>query len=155
MGSIVSIWIKRSHSGAMDRVGEAQLVAGRGLVGNADQGRRRQITLIDEGAWAEALLELDADVEPSARRANILLRGVDLLDSRGKILRLGACTVQIFGETRPCHLMDEMHAGLRNALSAPWRGGAFGEILEGGAIRVGDTAEWISLNAERRMKNLE
>jgi len=91
-------------------------------------------------------------VEPSARRANILLRGVDLLDSRGKILRLGACTVQIFGETRPCHLMDEMHAGLRNA---PPRHGAFGEILEGGAIRVGDAAEWISLNAERRMKNLE
>jgi MOSC domain-containing protein YiiM len=143
MGSIVSIWIKRAHGGPMDRVGEAQLVAGRGLVGNADQGRRRQITLIDERAWAEALLELDADVEPSARRANVLLRGVDLLDSRGKILRLGACTVRIFGETRPCHLMDEMHAGLRNALSAPWRGGAFGEILEGGAIRAGDAAEWV------------
>lgn len=143
MGSIVSIWIKRAHGGPMDRVGEAQLVAGRGLVGNADQGRRRQISLIDEAAWADALLELDADVEPSARRANILLRGVDLLDSRGKILRLGDGAVRIFGESRPCHLMDEMHAGLRNALGAPWRGGAFGEILEGGAIRVGDAAEWV------------
>ena len=143
MGSIVSIWIKRAHGGPMDRVDEAQLVTGRGLVSNADQGGRRQITLIDEAAWAEALLELGADVEPSARRANVLLRGVDLLDSRGKILRLGACTVRIFGETRPCHLMDEMHAGLRNALRAPWRGGAFGEILEGGAIRVGDAAEWV------------
>ena len=155
MGSIVSIWIKRAHGGPMDRVGEAQLVAGRGLVGNADQGRRRQITLIDEAAWADALLDLDANVEPSARRANVLLRGVDLLDSRGKILRLSDCTVRIFGESRPCHLMDEMHAGLRNALSAPWRGGAFGEILEGGAIHVGDAAEWMRMNAERRMKNLE
>ena len=142
MGEIVSIWIKRAHGGPMDRVGEAEMVAGRGLRGNADQGGRRQVTIIDEGAWAEAQLELGVDVDPSARRANVMLRGIDLEESRGKTLRLGECEIRIFGETRPCHQMDHAYDGLREVLRAPWRAGAFGEIVQGGTIRVGDAAEW-------------
>src|ERR1043166_8044470 len=76
-GEIVSIWMKRFKRGPMDRVAEAQLVADRGIVGNANQGGRRQVTIIDEGAWSEAILDLGIDVDPSARRANVMLRGVD------------------------------------------------------------------------------
>ena len=53
-GEILSIWIKRSHRGVMDAVDEAQAVAGLGLAGNADQGGRRQVTIIDEAAWRDA-----------------------------------------------------------------------------------------------------
>ena len=129
----------------MDRVETAEVIAGRGLHGNADQGGRRQITLIDEASWADALRDLGAGVDPSARRANVMLRGVDLRDSRGRLLRVGSCTIRIFGETRPCQLMDEARAGLREALKKDWRGGAFGEILEGGMVRVGDPVEWLSV----------
>ena len=149
MGNLVCIWIKRAHGGPMDRVGEAEMIVGRGLRGNADQGGRRQVTLVDEGAWAEAQLELGVDVDPSARRANILLRGIDLQDSRGKTLRIGDCRIRIFGETRPCHQMDHAYQGLRNALRAPWRAGAFGEIVQGGTIRAGDVADWDEMNEER------
>ena len=55
----------------------------------ARDDRRRQVTIIDEGAWAETQLELGVDVDPSARRANVMLRGIDLEESRGKTLRLG------------------------------------------------------------------
>ena len=55
MGEIAAIWIKRFHGGPMDRVKEAQLVAGRGIVGNANQGGRRQVAIIDEAAWSDAL----------------------------------------------------------------------------------------------------
>ena len=126
----------------MDAVAQADLVSGRGIVGNADQGGRRQITIIAEEAWRNALAELGEDVEPSARRANVLLRGIDLQDSRGLHLRLGDSLIRVFGETRPCQLMDEARQGLRAALKSAWRGGVFGEILEGGTIRVGDAAEW-------------
>jgi MOSC domain-containing protein YiiM len=140
MGEIVSIWIKRAHRGPMDRVREAELVAGRGVRGSADQGRKRQITIITEESWDEAQEAVGMAVDPSARRANVLVRGLDLESSRGKLLRLGDCVVRVFGETRPCNLMDEVQPGLREALKPRWRGGVFGEIVEGGTIHVGDAA---------------
>src|SRR5207248_11150268 len=99
--------------------------------GSADQGGRRQISIIGEEAWNEAVRELGAGVDPSARRANVMVRGVDLERSRGKLLRIGACLVRIRGEITPCERMDEAREGLRAALRPHWRGGAFGEILEG------------------------
>ena len=78
MGEIVKIWIKRARRGVMDSVERAEAIAGRGLIGNADQGRRRQITIIDEVAWREAAAETGHDVDPSKRRANVMLRGFPL-----------------------------------------------------------------------------
>ena len=142
-GEVVKIWIKRAHRGVMDSVESAEAIAGRGLAGNADQGRRRQITIIDEAAWREAAAEIGHAVDPSKRRANVMLRGIALAGSRGKLLRLGGCVVRIFGETRPCERMEEAQTGLRKALSPDWRAGVFGEVVEGGSIRVGDGAELV------------
>ena len=47
-GELAAIWVKRAHRGVMDAAQAAELVAGRGIVGNADQGRRRQVTLLEE-----------------------------------------------------------------------------------------------------------
>ena len=124
-----AIWIKRAHGGPMDPAAEADLVAGRGIVGNADQGRRRQVTIIDEDVWAEVMRRLGASLDPKARRANLMVRGVGLANSRGRVLRVGACRVRIFGETRPCNNMDEALPGLRAALAD-------------GCIRVGDPVAW-------------
>ena len=144
-GEIVAIWIKRAKRLPMDPVDSAQLIAGRGLAGNANQGGRRQITIIDEAAWSDAVRDLGVDVDPSARRANVMLRGLDLENSRGRTLLLGNSLIRIFTETTPCSRMDEAQRGLRAALRPHWRGGVSGEILESGTIRVGDRAEWMSL----------
>jgi len=122
----------------MDRVERAELVAGRGVRGSADQGGRRQVSIISQEAWDAAVEQLGVAVDPSARRANMMISGVDLADSRGKLLRIGPALIRILGEVRPCERMDEAEEGLRNALKPHWRGGVFGEILEGGTIAVGD-----------------
>jgi MOSC domain-containing protein YiiM len=142
-GTVVSIWIKRAHRGVMDPVDEAEAIAGHGLAGNADRSRRRQVTIIDEAAWKTAAAETGHDVDPSKRRANIMLRGVDLAQSRGKHLRIANCLIRILGETTPCERMEEAQPGLRNALRPNWRAGVFGEIVEGGPLRIGDAAELI------------
>jgi hypothetical protein len=49
-GRLLQIWSKRVHRGPMDALATGELIAGRGLVGNADQGRRRQLTLIEPQA---------------------------------------------------------------------------------------------------------
>jgi MOSC domain-containing protein YiiM len=142
-GEVVILWLKRFKRGPMDRVLFAEAVAGRGLRGNANQGGKRQITLIDEARWKEACDEVGVDVDPSARRANVMLRGVDLENSRGRLLRIGGCVVRIYNETRPCERMEEAQRGLRTALGTRWRGGVYGEIVEGGVIRLGEVASYV------------
>ncbi|HEX6179198.1 MAG TPA: aldo/keto reductase [Thermoanaerobaculia bacterium] len=135
----------------MDSVGEAEFVAGRGIRGNANQGGWRHVTVIDEKAWQTATAELGVDVDPSARRANVMVRGVDLVQSRGKLLQLGDVTIRLAGETRPCEQMDDAQQGLRAALGPDWRAGAYGQIIAGGRVRVGDRVEVAPLLRWRRL----
>jgi MOSC domain-containing protein YiiM len=136
------IWIKRVHRGSMDAARTAELVAGRGLRGDATQGGRRQVTVMSLERWQALTAHLPGPPSPAIRRANLLVEGVDLADSRGRVLRIGEARVRIFGETRPCLQMDEACPGLQAALSPPWGGGAFGEVLDGGAIAVGSPVAW-------------
>lgn len=142
-GKLLQIWSKRVHRGPMDALVQGELIAGRGLVGNADQGRRRQLTLIEQEVWQALMAELGSDLPPVVRRANLLLQGVPLVRTRGRILRIGSCRLRIGGETKPCERMDEALPGLQAAMYPEWRGGAFAEVLDDGVIAVGDPVKWL------------
>lgn len=73
-GRLEAIWIKRFRRGPMDASAQATLRAQRGLVGNADQGRRRQVTLMEQERWQALMETVGASLSPAARRANLLLR---------------------------------------------------------------------------------
>jgi MOSC domain-containing protein YiiM len=147
-GRLEAIWLKRVRRGPMDPVDEAQLVEERGLAGNANQGGRRQVTIIEAEAWEHMLAELGASLPPSTRRANLMLRGITLARTRGSLLRIGDCVLEIAGETRPCNLMEESLPGLRHAMSPHWRGGVFARVLRGGNIHVGGPVELTGPNVE-------
>ena len=126
----------------MDAADRAELVAGRGLKGDATQGGRRQVTLLSLDRWRERTAALPGPPDPAIRRANLLVEGVDLDHSRGRILCVGEARIRIFGETRPCRQMDEACPGLQAALDPAWAGGAFGEVVAGGAIEGGSAVHW-------------
>jgi MOSC domain-containing protein YiiM len=142
MGRLIAILVKRAHGGRMDPQPVAQLEAGRGIVGNANRGGRRQVTLISQERWNELMAEVGASLGPEARRANFVLAGIDLENTRDRVLVIGRCRLRIGGETRPCEQMEEAAAGLQAAMSERWGGGAFAEVLDGGAVEVGDEVAW-------------
>ena len=141
-GKLEAIWLKRAHGGVMDPARSGRLVVGLGLEGNTDQGGRRQVTIIEKEVWEEVSRSLGVSVDPAARRANVMVSGVPLAGIRGRVLRIGACRLEVLNETRPCEVMDEAQPGLRDALAKCWGGGSYGVVLEGGEIAVGDPAGW-------------
>lgn len=126
----------------MEPVEATRLVEGEGVEGNADRGGQRQVTLLDADAWERATGEIGVSVAPSARRANLLLRGLDLAHQTDRVIRVGGCRIRIRGETKPCGRMDRAAPGLRDALAPEWRGGVHGMVIEGGPIAVGDAVAW-------------
>jgi MOSC domain-containing protein YiiM len=141
MSRLEQIWIKRMRGGPMDPADRATTKAGRGIVGNANQGGKRQVTIVSNKHWADVTAPLGRTPDPRLRRANLLVSDVDFSGARGKILKIGPVRVRIYGETRPCEQMEAVAPGLQEAMKAPWGGGAFGEILDDGEIAVGDPVE--------------
>jgi MOSC domain-containing protein YiiM len=142
VGRIEQILIKRMKRGPMDAAQRATLVAGRGIAGNANQGGTRQVTILSCEKWQELMVSLGATLEPRARRANLVVSGIDLENTRGRVLRVGSCRLRVLGETRPCEQMEEALTGLQAAMRPQWGGGAFGEVIQGGEITVGDSVVW-------------
>jgi len=138
-----AIWLKCMRRGPMDAVERAILKAQQGIVGNTDQGGRRQVTLLECEVWEALMAQVGATLPPSIRRSNVLLSGVRLINSRQRILGTGACRIRILGETKPCERMEEACPGLQKVMYPEWAGGAFAEVLDDGEIVVGDSVRWL------------
>lgn len=142
-GKLEAIWIKRAHGGVLDGVTQANAVPGKGLVDDANFGAHREVTLIEREVFERHAAELGRSVDPATRRANLMVSGCALEETRGRTLEIGPVRILIQGHTAPCELMDESVPGLRAVMSDHWGGGAWGRILQGGELKVGDTVRWV------------
>ncbi|ALP52466.1 hypothetical protein Tel_04505 [Candidatus Tenderia electrophaga] len=102
----------------------------------------RQVTVLTREAWQAACAELGlgaADTLPwTTRRANLLIQGLDLRDSSGRILKVGEVELLISRETDPCERMEQACPGLLAAMAKEWRGGVCCRVLVAGRIQIGD-----------------
>jgi MOSC domain-containing protein YiiM len=137
--TIAAIGIKEAKGLPLTLVESASISVEGGLEGHTPTREHRQVTFISEEQWADTLAELDVDLPWHTRRANILVCGTALESWLGKSLKIGEVEVTINGETEPCSMMDQIHQGLRGALTPECRGGVYGSVNQGGILSVGDT----------------
>ena len=125
----------------METLAAAAITSAIGLEGDC-KGRKfskRQITVLAIEDWQAACRDAGAiDLPWTARRANLLVAGLQLPRARGSILGIGSVRLEVTGQTFPCVRMDEAHPGLRKALSPEWRGGVTCAVLANGEVRIGD-----------------
>ncbi|MBI2279112.1 MAG: molybdenum cofactor biosysynthesis protein, partial [Bacteroidetes bacterium] len=98
----------------------------------------RQVSIMSIESWNEVCAELDRKLHWTKREANILVEGIDLVDSVGDILKIGDFYIEITGELKPGNKMDKVFVGLKKALTPNWRGGVTGKVLNNGMIHEGD-----------------
>jgi MOSC domain-containing protein YiiM len=111
----------------------------RGAQAALKPGRRRQVSLIEAEGVAAAFAETGAALAWSDCRRNLLVEGLRIPRELGTCVAIGHhLVIEITDECDPCERMDALHPGLRAALTADWRGGFLGRVVEDGEIAVGD-----------------
>ncbi len=142
VGKLLGIARKSKSHAPMEEIQTADLTPETGLEGDyRGKLRRRQVSVLSREAWEETCKEHGKDLAWTTRRANILIEGLDLKETRGARLRIGDAILEVHCETDPCSRMDDASPGLRQALEPNWRGGVCCRVIKAGKISVGDNAE--------------
>ena len=104
----------------------------------------RQVSILLERDWREVGFELRAQLPWTARRANLLISGLELpIYSREPYwLEIGDDLVlAVNGEMAPCWRMELEHEGLSSALALDWRCGRLSSVVRSGYIQLGDRVQ--------------
>lgn len=142
MGEVIAIAYREKPRAPMQTVSQSQITLEAGLSGDCrGTAQGRQVTVLTEEGWQAACAELGEELPWTTRRANILVRGVDLTDRVGTRLKVGEAVLVITDECDPCSVMEKARKGLRRALMPGWRAGATCRVARAGRVQVGDEAE--------------
>jgi len=148
-GQLAGIARRDQRRAPMERLREGAITVEAGLNGDhkGRKSRKRAVTVLAEDHWRLALAELSERVgravqlEWTARRANLLVAGIDLPRAVGGLIRIGDAELEVTAPCQPCRRMDEVEAGLLKALHPDWRGGVTTRVVRAGRIRLGDPVE--------------
>ena len=123
----------------MESLEEIAISVESGLAGDyRGSHERRKVTVVTRAGWEEACEVAGRAVPWIARRANLLVEGLEPLDIVAGRIRVGPVLLEILGETRPCERMDEACPGLMEALVPRRRAGSYCRVLAAGVVKVGD-----------------
>jgi len=138
-GRLIGIARASEKRAPLEQSPQAEVSVAFGIAGDARGTKSgRQVTVLFREGWDDACAELGVILPWVARRANLLVEGIERPRRTGDILRIGELRLRVTEETKPCNLMELAHHGLKSALEPDWRGGVCCDVEAGGTIRVGD-----------------
>lgn len=142
MAKVIGIATHQASKGAITTHLQINATTEAGLE-NDYQGQKRQqtqVTLLSKKSWDQACAEVEVTLDWTERRANLLIDDIEFNAGMiGQQIQIGGVLLEITRETDPCQRMDNLHAGLKTALTPEWRGGARCMVLRPGLIRSGDS----------------
>ena len=138
---VLRLWVRTRTEGPLEERRELSLVAGKGVEGDHAFGRMRHVVIVFEDDWRAATRDLGRDVDPSARRGQVLVTGGGCAALVGRTIRLGGAIVEVKGTVAPCPVMEAAAPGLQAVLEPDGRAGVWGRVLEGTTLRPGDVLE--------------
>lgn len=148
MAEVVSIHRVGAKNGPAESLREAQVHTNFGIVGDwrSRASTTRQITLIEEEALLATAQRLGHDIPPGASRRQVVVRGMPLNSTVGKVIHVGDLELEVTGLCDPCDNMERtIGPGGRAALGN--RGGICARVMRGGTLRVGDSAQTAELRS--------
>jgi MOSC domain-containing protein YiiM len=149
-GRLVAIYVAARAGAPMTACAAAEARAGVGLTGDryasgtgtySATGRGpRDVTLVEREAVDAVRADGIALTEADTRR-NLVTEGVALDHLVGRTFRVGDVVLRGVRLAEPCAYLEQLTglAGVREALVH--RGGLRAEVIDGGALRVGDMVE--------------
>ncbi len=149
-GKITSLHFAPEAEVPMETVQELRAIAGRGIEGDRyfketgffskNKGPHRQVTLFESEVLETIRRDHNKDLAPGECRMNLVTEGAPLSHLVGKTFRAGEVLLRGLKLNEPCKHLQEV-VGKPIISSLVHRCGLFAEVLEGGAIRTGDTIE--------------
>ena len=146
-GRLEHIHITAEGGGAMRRLDEARLVAGKGIEGDRyflgagtysmKPGPDRQVTLIERETLEALARDHGIELTPEQHRRNLTVSGVALNHLAGRQFRVGAVLLETVRLNAPCKYLEKM-TGKAVYLPLLNRSGLNCRVIEGGTIRPGD-----------------
>jgi len=153
-GTVEAVFLAPDAGEAMRPVDDVEAVADRGLRGDRyfherglydereDLPEGADVTLIEREALARAAADYDLDLDPADTRRNLLTESVPLNHLVGREFRVGEALLVGRQLCEPCGYMESLaeNEGVADALVH--RGGLEADVVESGAIAVGDAVEF-------------
>jgi MOSC domain-containing protein YiiM len=148
MGRVEAIYLAAAHGEMPHAVESVVGRAGKGLEGDRNFGDPDpdscDITLIEAETFEDQAAEHGLDLDPSAARRQVLVRGVDLGDFVGRRFQVGELECEGEERCEPCNHLAKL-VGTQVVLKGLLHSGLRGRILRSGTIRIGDE---VQLSAE-------
>lgn len=142
MGEVTGIALRDRPRAPMQPLTQSEITVAAGLTGDfRGAAHDRQVTVLTGEGWRAACALLGEELPWVTRRANLLVRGLDLTGRIGARLQVGEAVLVITDECDPCSMMEKARTGLRKALLPGWRAGAVCRVAGAGWVRLGDRAE--------------
>ena len=140
-GKVLSIHIATAAGAPMEERDRIDVIAGEGIDGEhhrASGAGRRHVTLIESEAVEAVARDYGIRLKPGESRRNVLTEGVALNHLIYRTFRLGGTVLRGVELCEPCGYLEKV-TGRKIREPLIHRGGLCAEVLESGAIAVGDT----------------